>query len=69
MVVIRGVRVVLGWVRPYLGTGLGRSRTVQVMRAHPSPFARIVQVQVEPDPPSRFGQSVGGSGGGSDGRR
>jgi len=48
VVVVRRVRVVLGGMRPYFGSGVGRRRrTVQVMRAHPSPFARLVQVQVQ----------------------
>ena len=56
MVVIRRVvRVVLGGVRPYrIGSGLScgcrTCRTVQVMRAHPSPLAgRVVQIEVEAD--------------------
>jgi len=48
VVVVRRIRVVLGGVRPYFGSGVGRRcRTVQVMRAHPSPLARLVQVQVQ----------------------
>ena len=32
VVVVRGIRVVLGGVRPYFGSGVGRGRgTVQVM--------------------------------------